>query len=378
MFLTRYAISRPAVIAVAVALTALFGLLSIKTLPIQLFPDITRPSLSLTVHWRAAAAEEMESEVAEPLEQVLQGISGTKTVYTEAGNGRAEIDLEFEIGTDMEKAMLEVISRVNQATNLPSDIDGPFIHSGSNNDQLTSLFLQQLPGNDTPIQAYQDLVEAQIEPALTSVDGVSRIEVRGESDRQVEIRFDPYRLAELGITIPELVGRISAGRDASAGRLDIGRKEYKLRYAGRYELDEFGDMVVAWRGGLPVYLRDLAEVEVQRAVPRTLRVQNGNPAINISVMKESGANALESLLSVKEAIEQLNSNVLARNGVHLEMSYDASVFIMRALNMVTGNLLFGVLLAVAVLWCFIRKARATLIIAMSIPISILLTICVLN
>ncbi|GHA51734.1 efflux RND transporter permease subunit [Photobacterium aphoticum] len=378
MFLTRYAISRPAVIAVAVALTALFGLLSIKTLPIQLFPDITRPSLSLTVHWRAAAAEEMESEVAEPLEQVLQGISGTQTVYTEAGNGRAEIDLEFEIGTDMEKAMLEVISRVNQATNLPSDIDGPFIHSGSNNDQLTSLFLQQLPGNDTPIQAYQDLVEAQIEPALTSVDGVSRIEVRGESDRQVEIRFDPYRLAELGITIPELVGRISAGRDASAGRLDIGRKEYKLRYAGRYELDEFGDMVVAWRGGLPVYLRDLADVEVQRAVPRTLRVQNGNPAINISVMKESGANALESLLSVKEAIEQLNSNVLARNGVHLEMSYDASVFIMRALNMVTGNLLFGVLLAVAVLWCFIRKARATLIIAMSIPISILLTICVLK
>ncbi|KLV08821.1 acriflavine resistance protein B [Photobacterium aquae] len=378
MFLTRYAISRPAVIAVAVALTALFGLLSIKTLPIQLFPDITRPSLSLTVHWRAAAAEEMESEVAEPLEQVLQGISGTKAIYTEAGNGRAEIDLEFEIGTDMEKAMLEVISRVNQATNLPSDIDGPFIHRGSNNDQLTSLFLQQLPGNDTPIQAYQDLVEAQIEPALTAVDGVSRINVRGESDRQVEIRFDPYRLAELGITIPELVGRISAGRDASAGRLDIGRKEYKLRYAGRYELNEFGDMVVAWRDGLPVYLRDLAEVGVQRAVPRTLRVQNGNPAINISVMKESGANALESLLSVKETIEQLNSSVLARNGVHLEMSYDASVFIMRALNMVTGNLLFGVLLAVAVLWCFIRKARATLIIAMSIPISILLTICVLK
>ncbi|KLV11604.1 AcrB/AcrD/AcrF family protein [Photobacterium ganghwense] len=378
MFLTRYAIARPAVIAVAVALTVLFGLLSIRTLPIQLFPDITRPQLAITVYWHAAAAEEMESEVAEPLEQVLQGLSGNKHIFTEAGNGRVEIGLEFELGTDMEKAMIEVISRINQASNLPGDIDGPFLHSGSSNDTLTSLFLQQLPGNNTPIVAYQDMVDSQIKPRLMAIEGVSQVEVNGESDRQVEIRFDPYRLAELGITVPELVQRISAGRDASAGQLDIGRKEYKLRFAGRYSINEFGDMVVAWRDGLPVYLRDLADVEIRRAESRTLRVQNGNPAINMSVNKESGANALEALLRVKAEMQALNDEVLIRNGIQLEMSYDASVFILRALNMVSGNLMFGVFLSVAILWGFIRKARATLIIALSIPVSILLTVCVLK
>lgn len=378
MFLTRYSVSKPAVIAVAVAMTILFGLLSIRTLPIQLFPDISRPGLSIEVYWRSASPEEMESEVAEPLEDALQGISGTKSMYTDAGGGRLEINLEFELGTDMEKAMLEVISRVNQASSLPTDIDGPFIHGGAQNDNLTSLFLQQLAGNETPIQAYQDLVDSQIKPRLMAIKGVSNVNIRGESDQQIEIRFDPYRLAELGITIPELVNRISAGRNASAGRLDIGRKEYKLRFAGRYDIEQFGDMVVTWRDGLPVYLRDVADVEINRAKARTLRVQNGNPAINLSVVKESGANSLASLLRVKAEINTLNETVLLRNGVQLEMSYDASVFITRALNMVTGNLVFGILLAVAILWGFTRKVRATLIIAMSIPISLLLTICVLK
>ena len=375
MNLTRFSIKHPAVIAIAVALVVLFGLISIKLLPVQLFPDIDRPHLSVEVFWRAAAPEEMESEIAEPLEQALKGLPGLKSMNSDSGSGRVEVDLEFALGTDMQKTMLEVINRMNQVSGLPDNIRGPFIESGSSNDSLTFLFLQQLPGNERSIKTYQSLIDSRVKPVLESIPGVSGVNVRGEGERQLDIVFDPVRAAELDITIPELARRVSSGFDISGGSINIGRKEYKLRLAGKYQISDLGELVVAWRSGKPVYLRDIATIEITRGKERTLRVQNGNPAIGLQVLRESGANALDALLQVKDQITVLNDTVLEPEGVRLVQSFDASVFIKRAINMVSTSLVFGILLAVGVLWCFLRRWRATLLIAMAIPLCLMLTIC---
>ncbi|MGY0216720.1 efflux RND transporter permease subunit [Endozoicomonadaceae bacterium StTr2] len=378
MNLTRFSINNPAVVAIGVALIFLFGFISIRVLPVQLFPDIDRPGMSVEVFWRAAAPEEMESEIAEPLEKALKGLPGLKDMDSDSGSGRVEIDLEFALNTDMQATMLEVINRINQVSGLPDDISGPFIDNGSSNDSLTFLFIQQLPGNERSIKTYQSLIDTQVKPVLESIPGVAGVNVRGEGDRQLDIIFDPWRAADLGVTIPELAQRVTTGFDVSGGALNIGRKEYKLRLAGKYQIEQLGNLVVTWRDGKPVYLRDVAEIRESRGKERTLRIQNGNPAIGLQVLRESGANALEALLAVKDEVERLNEKVLRPEGILMVQSFDASVFIKRALNMVSTSLLFGILLAIGVLWGFLRRWRATLMIAMAIPICLMLTVCLLN
>ncbi len=378
MNLTRFSINHPAVIAIGVALVFLFGAMSIRLLPIQLFPDIDRPSLSVEIFWRSAAPEEMESEIAEPLEKALKGISGLKSMNSNSGSGRVEIDLEFALQTDMQKILLEVINRLNRVSDLPEDISGPFVNNNSSNDSLTWFFIQQLPGNDRDIKSYQSLIDSKIKPVLERISGVSGAAIRGEGERQLDVVFDAWRAAELGVTIPELAQRVAAGFDVSGGTLNIGRREYKLRLAGKYEIEDLGNVVITWRDGLPIYLRDVAEIGISRGKERTLRVQNGNPAIAIQIFRESGANALEALLAIKSEVEILNEEVLKPAGILMVQSFDASVFIKRALNMVSGSLLFGIILAIGILWGFLRRWRATLLIAMAIPICLMLTLCVLK
>ena len=377
MNLTRFSIHNPVVIVMAVAMVFLFGALSIRELPVQLFPELDRPHLSVEVYWRAAAPEEMESEVTDPLEQALKGLPGLKGMESDSAGGRTEIELEFALHTDMQKTLLEVINRLNRVSGLPDNIRGPFVNNNSSNDSLTWFFVQQLPGNNQPIQSYQGLMDARVKPALERIPGVAGVALHGEGERQLDIVFDPWRAAELGITIPELADRVASGFDVSGGSLNIGRREYKLRLAGKYEIDQLGNLVVAWREGRPVYLRDLAEIAVTRGKERTLRVQNGNPAIGLQIFKESGANALAALLAIKEEVKVLNEQVLKPEGILMVQSFDASVFIQRALDMVSTNLLFGIMLSIAVLWCFLRRWRATLLIAMAIPVSLMLTLSIL-
>ncbi|PMU04607.1 efflux RND transporter permease subunit [Aeromonas salmonicida] len=378
MNLAKTAIERPIWVVVSIVLIFLLGLLSIRGLPIQLFPDIDRPHLNISVDWRSASPQEMESEITDPIEQEMQGVQGLKSLTSNSFPGFTEIDLEFALGTDMQRAQLDVISRLNRVSGLPDNIGGPYVNNYSSNDTLTFFFIQQLPGVKRQIDDHQALIEARVKPELERIPGVSTVEVEGINERQIQIRFDPYRAAELGVEIPVLASRASTGWDVSARTLDIGRWEYKLRFAGRYDVDTLGDKVVDWRDGLPIYLRDVAEIRLSREENPVLRIQNGNTAIAAQIFKESGANALAALEAIKVKVSDLNRDVLEPVGLHMEQSFDASLYINRAVGMVTANLGLGVLLSCAILWLFLRQLKATLMIALAIPISIMLTFCLLK
>ncbi len=378
MNLAKTAIERPIWVVVSIVLIFLLGLLSIRGLPIQLFPDIDRPHLNISVDWRSASPQEMESEITDPIEQEMQGVQGLKSLTSNSFPGFTEIDLEFALGTDMQRAQLDVISRLNRVSGLPDNIGGPYVNNYSSNDTLTFFFIQQLPGAKGQIDDHQALIEARVKPELERIPGVSTVEVEGINERQIQIRFDPYRAAELGVEIPVLASRASTGWDVSAGTLDIGRWEYKLRFAGRYDVDTLGDKVVDWRDGLPIYLRDVAEIRLSREENPVLRIQNGNTAIAAQIFKESGANALAALEAIKVKVSDLNRDVLEPVGLHMEQSFDASLYINRAVGMVTANLGLGVLLSCSILWLFLRQLKATLMIALAIPISIMLTFCLLK
>jgi multidrug efflux pump subunit AcrB len=381
MSITEKAVSNPAGVAVAVAIISLFGLFSLVDLPIQLFPDIDLPQLSVQANWRAASPREVESELLEPLEDVLQGLPGMQTLEANAFNGGAFINMQFNLDTDMQATLMDVIGRLNRLPPLPVDADPPIVQLGgfgNANQSLTWFFVQKLPGTPGDLSDYARQVEDIIKPRIESIDGVAGVEILAGAAEELQIIIDPYRAAELGVTLPDIAANASQSSDVSGGFVDVGRRQYTLRFEGRYDPEQLRNQVLEWRDGRPVRLGDIAEIKVARGTRNDLVIQNGNPAMGVRIDRQNGANVLQALTEVKAAVAELRQGPLADLGLGIEQSFDASVFIQRAVNLVTSNLLLGVLLAVGILWWFLRDLHATALIATAIPISLLTTFIVLQ
>jgi len=382
MKLTKSALSSPAAVSVGVALIVLVGLISLFKLPVQLFPDIENPRIAIQTFWRAASPQEIESEIIEPQEQVLRGIPGLQSMNAFANRGAAFINLEFGIDTDMEQTLIEVISRMTRVNNLPRDARPPRIMLGGfggGTPALTFFFLQALPGNDKAISEYIDYANDAIRPRLEAVEGVASVQTFTQQNREeLQIRFDPIKAAEYGIQIPELISLVTASNDVSGGFVDVGRRQYTLRFSGKYKVSELSDLILESRNGTNIRLSDIATVELRRSDRQQTAVQNGNPAFSMRIDRVSGANVLDTLNRVKQEVELINAEMLADKKLVMVQSFDASVFIYRAINLVTSNLFVGVVLALSILWFFVRRMRATLIIATAIPISLLSTFIVLE
>lgn len=382
MKLTKSALTSPAAVAVGVALILLVGMLSLFKLPVQLFPDIERPRIAIQTFWRAASPKEIESEIIEPQEQVLRGIPGLNSMNAFANRGAAFINLEFSVDTNMEQTLIEVISRMTRVANLPRDARPPRIMLGGfggNTPALTWFFLQALPGNDKNIADYIEFTNDTIRPRIEAIEGVSSVQTFSQQNReQLQIRYDPVKAAEYGIKITDLVALVSASDDVSGGFVDVGRRQYTLRYNGKYDVDELSQLMLASRNGRNIRLSDIATVKVQRNDRQNLAIQNGNPAFSMRIDRANGANVLGTLNRVKAEVDLMNSELLADKNLVMVQSFDASVFIYRAISLVTSNLFAGIALSLSVLWFFIRRMRATLIIATAIPVSLLSTFIVLE
>ena len=372
MNLTRLAISNPVAVISAILLVLLMGTVALVSLPIQMIPDVQKPTIQINTGWRAAAPEEVESEIIEPQEDVLRGLPGLAKLESTASSGNASISLLFTVDTDLQRALVEVINRLNQVPRYPVDVTEPQIFVGQDQDRTAIAWfaLSAMPGNDRIMASYSDFVREVVQARIERVPGISNSNAYGGRDNEVRITFDPYEAAALGIDIPTLAGLTGNNNDTSGGFNDIGRRQYTLRYAGKYELPEFGDMVLDWRGGNPVRLRDIATVDVVMRDSSGHIVLNGQDAIALNAQVEKGINVLEVMDSLKIAIEELRTGALARAGLDIKQVYDETTYINESIAMLRTNLLLGIGLAIGILWWFLRKFRATFIVALAIPVSL--------
>ena len=382
MHFTRMALQNPAGVAVAVLLACLLGVLAFFKLPIQLFPDIDEPVISVFTGWRAAAPSEVESEIIEPQERALEGLAGLKELNGFAAPGAAFLNLRFAVGTDMQATLIDVISRMNQLPPMPRDAEAPRIALGDDggggaNEMLSFFFVQLLPGTPGPVEDYRRRVEDLVRTRIETIPGVATVQVNAGAPEELQIIFDPQRAAELGIQLPRVAAIAGNATDMSGGFVDIGRRQYTMRFAGRYTPDELAGLVLEWRDGRPVRLGDIATVEVRRGDRTGISMQNGNPAIGLRILKENGANVLDTLDAVKREVAVLREGPLKDMGLTIAQSFDPSLFINQAVGMVSGNLIAGIMLAVLVLWFFLRDLRTTLLVGIVIPVCLLVALAVL-
>ena len=380
MTLTRISLGNPVAVVVACILVVIFGALSLMRLPIQMTPEIERPEISISTPWRASAPSEIESEIIEPQEDVLRSVPGLLRMSSSSSFGSGSIQLEFGIDTDMNRALIEVMNRLNQVPRYPVDANEPVISVGGNSfEKVMAWFAVSLkPGNERPIESYQDFLEETIITRLERVPGVSRTGAFGGRTHEVRITFDPYKAANIGLDLTAISGELGANSNVSAGSNEVGRRQYTVRFSGKYEVESLGDLVLEWREGKAIRLKDIARIEMKMVDPTTMLHMNGGASIAVNVTPESGVNVLEVMTALKETVADLAANELDRAGLEIKQNYDESIYVTGSIKMVRNNLLLGMTLAVVVLWWFLRKFRATLIVALSIPLCLFAAFIVLN
>ncbi len=280
--ITRSCLDNPVALLVAIILVLIFGSISLSRLPIQLTPELEEPEITVTTSWRAAAPNEVEAEIVEPQEDVLRGLPGLTEIRATAHEGRSEINLTFAVETDMRRALVEVMNRLNQVTDYPDDADEPSISSVGQDARAIGWFIiKTTEGNERPIESYKDYIEEVVQSRFERVPGVARSEIYGGSDKELRITFDPYKVANLGIELSNIMRLAGTSKDISAGLADVGKREYSIRFAGKYAATDLGEMILEWRDGFPIYLRDVATIEERLSDKNSFVLTKGSMAKNV-------------------------------------------------------------------------------------------------
>jgi len=379
MVITRACLGNPTAVFVGVLLLLLFGAISLARLPVQLTPEVENPEITIRTDWRAAAPEEVEAEIVEPQEKVLRGMPGMTELLSNVRRGHGEITVRFAVGTDLERGLLDVLNRLNSVARYPVDANEPVISTvGGDSRPIAWFIISKLPGNERDISSYQDFVEEVVQTRFERVPGVALSEVRGGRQREVRITFDPYRAAALGVELPKVMQLAGSGRDVTGGFNDVGKRRYTVRFEGAWSLEQFSEMILEWRDGRPILLRDVATVEDSLVDRDSFVLAQGIRVMASNAHRETGVNVLEVMDGLRAAMNELRDGPLAASGLTIEQVYDDTIYINRSISMLRNNLALGIVLAVSVLWWFLRRFRATLMVAMAIPLSVMAAFVVLD
>ncbi|MEM7444409.1 MAG: efflux RND transporter permease subunit [Pseudomonadota bacterium] len=379
MNLIRLAIERPIAVISAVLLVLMFGFVALQTIPIQLTPDINRPVISVSTTWPGAAPAEVEREIINRQEEVLRGLEGLESMDASASNSSGSVTLTFNISTNMDRALLLVANRLDRVSGYPDEVDQPVITTADSDANPIAWFvLTRQPGNETPISEYGLFVENVIQDRIQRVPGIASVEFFGGTDPEMQIIVDPERMARYRLTVPSMVAALRAANvSVSAGNVDEGKRRYLIRMEGEFSrLDQVTSILLRSEinpdtGAVSrVTVGDVATVEFGYSESNASIRAMGEETIAINARRETGANVIEVMDELKAAIDELNEFAIPSEGLELRQVYDETIYINSSISLVQQNIVVGGLLAAAMLLLFLRSGRATLVVSIAIPVSV--------
>ena len=382
MDLIRASIQRPIAVVAVVIMAVLFGALALSRIPVQLAPDVRKPVVVVETSWPGAAPAEVEREIVNLQEDAFRGLEGLETMTSRSRTGQAEVTLEFAVGSDMGDILLLVSNRLDRVGGYPAEAGEPTLNtSGSDDSPIAWVILRAAEGNTRLMSTYGDFVEDVLKERVERVDGVSTVNVFGGVSRELQIVIRPEELARFGLTIPAVVNRLRAENiSLSAGDVDEGKRRYVVRADGNLNTIAAIDSVVLRSASLGttgalgrVTVSEVADVGFSYKEPTARLRFRGEPALAFNIVREQGANVIATMEAVKEVLADLEAGPVADNNLLMEQVYDETIYIEGAIDLVTQNIWVGGLLAAMVLLLFLRSPRATLVISIAIPVSIVAT-----
>jgi len=380
----KLVVRQPVTVTVGVILVIVAGVLSVQRIPVQLTPNVEDTVVSVQTFWEGASPNEVEQEIIDKQEEKLRGLASLKQMTSTSAQSTGSIRLEFEVGVPKEAALREVSDKLREVPDYPENVDEPVVLASDrmNRDYIAWIVFGAGDPDRFDIRTLQDFAEDRIKPTLERMPGVSEVSVLGGREREVQVRFDPVRLAQRGITASQLVDAIrGTNRNISAGQVADGRSDVRLRTIGQYETAENVEQtVVAQVGSAAVLVRDVAEVFVTYKEAASFVRSKGRPVLAINVQREVGSNVMQVMQGVRQAIADMGAEgglldaqeakLGLTGGLFLEQVYDQTDYIDQALGLVQSNIWMGGGLAVVVLILFLRSVSSVVIVALAIPISV--------
>jgi hydrophobic/amphiphilic exporter-1 (mainly G- bacteria), HAE1 family len=373
MSLPRLAVKRPVTTGMLVLSIVVAGLISLERINLDLWPSFERPVLRVTVPYPNASPAEVERRIVRPLEEELGTVRRLESIRATAGQNQGRIELEFQAGTDMDLAALEVRERAEIARRrLPADVERINMNRFASDAQPV---LRGAVSWDGDPGVLSELIERRVEPAILQVPGVAAVEFSGLERREVSIELDQDRLRSAGVTIAQLNQALARGnQDVSAGEIELEGNRYLVRAEG--QLSRVEEIEALPIGSAGVRLGDVAEVRYDFPERDFFFRMNGTNARQIQVFKDSDANIVEVARAVQATLEEMQTQP-GLEGIGFRFWQDQSRGILEALRSLAMAGLVGGSLAVIILLAFLRRFTPTLIVAAAIPVSLIFTIAIL-
>ncbi|HEY5934278.1 MAG TPA: efflux RND transporter permease subunit [Kofleriaceae bacterium] len=382
--LTGISVARPIGVAVLCLAVCILGWISVTRLPVDLLPEVDFPRISIVTTYEGVGPEEVENLLTRPIEQTVSTIDGVTEITGESAEGLSRVQLQFDWGVDLDNAVNDVRAQLDRLrARLPEDAEQPIVLKFDIS--ATPVATLGLSGTGDP-RRLRYLADELLTRRLERIEGIASVEVNGGRVREIRVELSQASLVALGVTGDQVVQALgNDNRNVSAGDMGEAGREVLVRTMGELEsVEDIRNVLVTRRSGRstsaqdlpnaagrPVYVRDVATVTDAFQEIKSEQWVDGQPGIVMRVSKQSGSNTIEVVERLKQELENINAEYEGR--AHVIVIHDSAQYIESSITNVRESALFGAALAVFVLLCFLRDLRATLVITLVIPFSILAT-----
>jgi HAE1 family hydrophobic/amphiphilic exporter-1 len=376
--LIEIATERRVTIVMLMVAIVLFGMVSLSRLKLNLLPDISYPTVTVRTELTGAAPVEVENLLTKPIEESVGVVRNVRLVRSVSRSGQSDVTIEFLWGTDMDIAGIDVREKLDILF-LPLEAERPlllrFDPSSEPIVRLGLLYKDEAgAGSESPearLKSLRRLAEDRIKADLEAEEGTAAVKVSGGLEDEIQIRVDQQKLSQLGLSIDQIANRIRAENiNLSGGRLEEGNQRFLVRTLNEFQsVDEFRDAIVAYVADRPVYLRDVAIVERGHKEREAITRVKGRESVELAVYKEGDANTVQVARRIEQRIDRIRESLPEE--LELVKIYDQSTFISSAVNDVRLAAILGGIIAILVLYGFLRDSRATTIVGIAIPVSVI-------
>lgn len=377
MLLSDTSIKRPVFASVLALILVIFGLVAFQRLPLREYPDIDAPIVSIDTRYPGASASVVETRITQVIEDRIAGVEGIRYIDSSSSDGRSRISVEFGIDQDIDVAANDIRDRISGVlNNLPEDAEPPEVEKADSNDDV--IIWLNLASETMTTPELSDYAQRYLVDRFSALDGVARVRVGGARDYALRIWIDRRALAARNLTVNEIVQALrSENIEAPAGSLESEKRTFTVRIERAFKTpEEFASLVIAeGEDGYLIRLGDVARVERGTVEDRNMFRGNGVPMVGLGIIKQSTANTVEVAAAARDLAARLNETF--PEGMVIARSFDSSVFIDASIREVYTTLAIAVGLVTLVIFMFLGSVRATIIPAITVPISIISTFIVL-
>ena len=371
MKLPNFAVKRPVTIAMIVCMVLLLGGVSLSRLAIDLYPEINLPVAIVNTTYSGADPQEVEEMVTKPLEEILGTVSNVDQLTSETAEGSSMVAVWFNWGTDLDFATLQMREKIDFIKPMmPDDVSDPMVMQM---DPAMMPILQLGLSGGKDLIDLKRIAEDKVTARLERIEGVASVYLTGGKTREIKVAVDPVKLQQYGLSLGQITQTLRTENiNMSAGRVVDGKREFFARTLGEYDqVSDIGNVVLQIPTGGSVRLSEVADIQDGFQDMNQITRMNGGPSVGLVIMKESSVNTVAVATAVKEELKKLEGEL--DGDIEFHTVFDQSDFIEQAIGRVVNNTIIGGIFAVIILFFFLRNVRSTLVIALSIPISIIST-----